>query len=77
MWCIEKRKIQKFDKKLTKWLNLSFKHAQVLDKLKADRELSVTIDIALWKFKYEKSCYTIIDAPGQGGFIKNMITGTS
>lgn len=29
----------------------SFKYAWVLDKLKAERERGITIDIALWKFE--------------------------
>ncbi|KAL0590658.1 Elongation factor 1-alpha 1 [Plecturocebus cupreus] len=73
---VDKRTTEKFEKGAAEMRKGFFKYAWVLDKLKAEHERGITIDISLWKFETSEYYVTIIDAPGHGEFIRN-ITGMS
>uniref|UniRef100_A0A8C5H2Y8 Si:dkey-37o8.1 n=1 Tax=Gouania willdenowi TaxID=441366 RepID=A0A8C5H2Y8_GOUWI len=60
---IDPRRLEKFEKAAAQAGKSSFKFAWVLDKLKAERERGITIDISLMKFNTQKYSMTIIDAP--------------
>lgn len=56
---IDKRTIQKYEKEAAELGKGSFKYAWVLDKLKAERERGITIDIAVWQFSTPTFHYTV------------------
>ena len=74
---VDKKTIDKYERESNELGRASHRFAWVTDNLQAERERGITIDITLWKFSSKKYDFTIIDTPGNRGFIKNMITGTS
>lgn len=71
---IDSRTIEKFEKEAEELGKKSFKYAWVLDKLKAERERGITIDIALWKFETPKYEVTVIGM-SKNSIIKNLNLG--
>jgi len=53
------------------------KYAWVADTNPAARERGLTIDLSLHKYEGARYLFTLIDTPGQRGFIKNMLTGAN
>ncbi|KAH3759243.1 translation elongation factor 1a [Pelomyxa schiedti] len=53
------------------------KFAWILDKLRAEREQSCTIETAIWGISTPKYEVDILDAPGTRQFVKNMAVGSS
>lgn len=74
---IDDRTLEKMEKEADLLGKSSFKYAWILDRLKAERERGITINICLNKFETPIYYCTIIDAPGHKDFVKNMITGTT
>jgi elongation factor 1-alpha len=55
----------------------SFKCPWVIDKLKVERDIGITIDFSSWGLEIDKYLLTIINTPGHRNYFKNFIAGAS
>ena len=74
---IDERAVEEIEREALETGKGSFKFAWVLDKLEAERERGMTIDLSLRGIETHKYRFTIIDVPGHKDYIANVITGTS
>eukprot|EP01119_Soliformovum_irregulare_P021104 TRINITY_DN6967_c0_g1_i1.p1 TRINITY_DN6967_c0_g1~~TRINITY_DN6967_c0_g1_i1.p1 ORF type:complete len:1824 (-),score=734.75 TRINITY_DN6967_c0_g1_i1:21-5492(-) len=74
---IDKHSVQRIEKISWELGKGSFKWAWIMDQLKNERELGLTVDTSTWNIPLENFEVDLIDAPGHADFIKNMAVGSS
>ena len=74
---VDRRQFEKLERESSECGKSTFKFAWVFDKLRAERERGISIDITVKKLESTRRLFSIVDAPGHYDYAKNMITGCS
>ena len=74
---IDKRTLEKLENEAKEMGRMSFKYAWIVDRLKAERERGISIEVSTMNFESPKYSYSFLNTPGHKDFMKNLITGAS